>query len=301
MRPFAVRSLVLPRIFLALLAFALAGAQPLAAADKYEVEFKTDVVYGKTGDEELKLNLATPKGLEGKAPGLIFIHGGGWSGGNKDGYDNFAKNAAEQGYVAATIDYRLAPKHLFPAQVEDCKCAVRWMRAHADELHIDAAKIGAVGGSAGAHLALMLGVMDKEDGLEGDGGWSDQSSKVQAVVSYVGPVNLLSDVPEVSQGILKNFLGGTREERHDLYRSASPITYVNSGDAPMLLYAGTKDQLVPYEQAFQMTKAMTDAQIPGRVEFLIGENHGFNGKEMVRTLSDMMEFLGEQLGKPAGK
>lgn len=301
MRPFAVRPLVQRYFACALLGLALFGAQTARAADKYEVEFKTNVVYGKAGDEELKLNLASPKGLAGKAPGLIFIHGGGWSGGNKDGYDNFAKNAAAQGYVAATIDYRLAPKHLFPAQVEDCKCAVRWMRAHADELHIDAAKIGAVGGSAGAHLALMLGVMDKEDGLEGDGGWSDQSSKVQAVVSYVGPVNLLSDVPEASQGILKNFLGGAREERRELYRQASPITYVNSGDAPMLLYAGTKDQLVPYDQAYEMTKAMTDAQIPGRVEFLIGENHGFNGKEMVRTLSDMMDFLGEQLGKPAGK
>lgn len=144
---------------------------------------------------------------------------------------------------------------------------------------------------------MMLGVMDKDDGLEGEGGWADQSSKVQTVVSYVGPVNLVGEFSQVSQGILKTFLGGPMDERLELYRRASPITYVNSGDAPMLLYAGTKDELVPYDQAFQMTKAMTDAGIVGRVEFLIGENHGFNGKEMTRTLRDMMAFLDEQLGK----
>ena len=273
------------------------AASHTAAEEPYEVDFRTDVVYGKAGDEELKLNLAVPKGLKGPTPGLIYIHGGGWSGGDRKGYDQFAKNAAAQGYVAATIDYRLAPKHLFPAQVEDCKCAVRWMRAHADELQVDPKRIGAVGGSAGAHLAMMLGVMDQDDGLEGEGGWPEESSKVQAVVSYVGPVNLVGEFSQASQGILKNFLGGPMDERLELYRRASPITYVNSGDAPMLLYAGTKDQLVPYDQAFQMTKAMTDAGIAGRVEFLIGENHGFNGKEMTRTLRDMMAFLDEQLGR----
>ena len=272
-------------------------ASPSAAEEKYEVDFRTDVVYGKAGDEELKLNLAVPKGLKGPTPGLIYIHGGGWSGGDKKSFDQFAKNAAQAGYVAATIDYRLAPKHQFPAQVEDCQCAVRWMRAHAGELQVDPQRIGAVGGSAGAHLALMLGVMDKDDGLEGEGGWPEQSSKVQAVVSYVGPVNLVGDFPEVSQGILKNFLGGPMDERLELYRRASPITYVNAGDSPMLLYAGTKDQLVPYDQAFQMAKAMTDAEIAGRVEFLIGEGHGFSKPEMERTVVDMLVFLDEQLRK----
>ncbi len=175
------------------------------------------------------------------------------------------------------------------------------MRAHAEELHVDSDKIGAIGASAGGHLSMMLGVMNKDDGLEGDGGWSDQSSNVQAVVSYVGPVNLAGEYPEVTQKIFKEFLGGAKEERPEQYRRASPISYVNPGDAPMLLFAGTKDQLVPYEQAFEMAQAMTEAKLPGRVELIIGENHGFSGKEMIRTIGDMMQFFGEHLGKPPGK
>ena len=108
------RSAFLHRCFSALTAWALLGAATLAAAGPYEVEFKTDVVYGKAGEEELQLNLATPKGLTASTPGLLFIHGGGWAHGDKKTYDALIKNAAAQGYAAATINYRLAPKHLFP-------------------------------------------------------------------------------------------------------------------------------------------------------------------------------------------
>ncbi len=100
---------------------------------------------------------------------------------------------AQQGYVSATIGYRLAPKHKFPAQVNDVKCAIRFLRAHADEYGIDPNRIGACGFSAGAHLAMMLGVVQKKDNLEGDGGNPDQSSAVQAVVSYFGPTDLTAE------------------------------------------------------------------------------------------------------------
>lgn len=148
---------------------------------------------------------------------------------------------------------------------------------------------------------MLLGMMDKDDGPEGDGGWSDQPSKVQAVVSYVGPVNLAGDFPPATQNSLKDFLGGTKQEQLEQYRRASPITYVNPGDAPMLLYAGTKDQLVPYEQAVEMAQVMTESKLPGRIELIMGENHGFSRKKMTRTLSDMLEFFGEHLGKPPAR
>lgn len=265
------------------------------AEEPLAVELKTDVEYGKAGDEKLLLDLALPPKADKPRPAIIFIHGGGWTGGRKEDFTGFAKTFAADGYVAVSVNYRLAPKHVFPAQVEDCKCAVRWMRAHADELGLDPMRIGALGGSAGGHLALMLGVMDKEDGLEGDGGWHDQSSKVQAVVNYVGPSDLLATLPEVSQGILANFLGGKREEKRDAAIKASPVTYITSGDAPSLSFMGTKDPLVPHEQGVILVNKLTEAGVPGRVEFILGAGHGFEPEEMERTLKATREFLSEQL------
>ena len=131
---------------------------------------------------------------------------------------------------------------------------------------------------------MVLGSMDSGDGLEGDGGNAEQPSKVQAVVSIVGPVNLVGDFPPPSMKILEVFVGGNPADKQDILKQASPITYVSSGDAPMLCFFGTRDPLVPYDQAFQMTKALTDARIPAQIELLVGAGHGWAGKDMERTL-----------------
>lgn len=273
----------------------LAGASAVEGAKPLPVEVKFDVEYGKVGDEKLLLDLAQPEKGDKPRPGLIFIHGGGWAGGRKEDFTAVAKDFATEGYVAVSINYRLAPKHLCPAQIEDCKCAVRWMRAHAEELGVDPERIGAVGGSAGGHLALMLGVMDPADGLEGNGGWQDQSSKVQAVVNYVGPSDLMGELPDVSKGILKNFFGGPREEKKELAIQASPVTYLNAGDATILSFMGTKDPLVPHTQGITLANKMTEAGVPGRVELILGAGHGFEPEEMKRTVEVAKEFLREEL------
>ena len=139
---------------------------------------KQDVVYGKGGNEVLRLDLATPAQGAGPFPALVCIHGGSWRSGDKSWYRNQILTFAEQDYVAVSINYRLAPQYKFPAQVEDAKCAVRFLRAHAAEFKIDPAKLAAIGDSAGGHLALMLAFMDPADGLEGSGGYPEQSSKV---------------------------------------------------------------------------------------------------------------------------
>ncbi len=282
---------------------------PCLAAEKMEVDFRENVEYGTGAGETLFLHLAVPKGLTEAAPGLLLIHGGGWQGGDKNSFKKVCQEAAAAGYVAASVGYRFAPKHPFPAQVEDCKCAVRWLRAHAAELNLDPSRIGAVGASAGAHLAMMLGTMDSSDGLEGAGGWADQSSKVQCVVSYFGPTNLtyldLSQNPSrkyisepIVRSILEKFVGGKAEEHATELKQASPITYVNAGDAPMLLFQGTIDPLVPYDQATQMANALTEAKVPGRVEILLGRGHGWGGEEMERTQEVTFTFLDEIL-RPA--
>lgn len=269
----------------------------LATAAEREVEFREHVEYGKVDDQPLVLNLALPKDLDAPAPAIVCIHGGGWAAGDKKMFDGLIRDLAEEGYVAVTVGYRFAPKHPFPAQVEDCKCAVRWLRAHADELKIDPQRIGAVGASAGGHLAMMLGVMDSSDGLEGAGGSPEQSSKVQAVVAYFGPTNFVGEYPPASRGIVKNFIGGTLEERKDDYVKASPITYVDKADAPLLIFQGTKDILVPYDQAYQMANALTKVGVPGRIELLLGQPHGWDGRELERTMRATREFFDEQLKK----
>jgi acetyl esterase/lipase len=209
-----------------------------------------------------------------------------------------AKDAAAHGYVAATISYRFAPKHRFPAQIEDVKCAVRYLRAHSKELNIDPQHIGAMGVSAGAHLSMMLGALDSSDGMEGDGGNPEQPSKVQAVVSFVGPVNLArEDYTETQTQILEAFLGGKPQEKQAECRRASPVTYLNKGDAPTLCFFGTKDPLVSYDQAFIISKALTDAEVPGRVELILGAGHGWMGDELARTLSSTLAFFDAHLKK----
>jgi acetyl esterase/lipase len=260
------------------------------------VLYQPDVVFGKGGDVELALDIARPEKLDQPAPCVVFIHGGAWRGGNRKQHVPQILEFAKRGYVAATIQYRLIPIARFPAQVEDVKCAIRYLRANADKHQLDPNKIGAVGFSAGGHLVMLLGVMDKADGLEGNGGNADQSSKVNAVVAFFGPTELgASDIPARSVGLVNDFLDSTKEENPEVRKTASPITYVDKADAPLLIYQGTKDPLVPHTQAFLMADAMTKAGMPGRVELLIGAAHGWGPPELNRTVQGTAAFLAEHL------
>jgi acetyl esterase/lipase len=278
------------------------------SAERYEIDFRPGVEYGKGGDESLQLDLALPKGASKPTAGIVFIHGGGWARGNRAAHVGQVKEVAAQGYLAATVSYRFAPKHPFPAQVEDCKCAVRYLRAHASELNLDPKRIGAIGFSAGAHLSMMLGTLDTQDGLEGNGGWQDQPSKVQAVVAYFGPTDLTVEYPPASREIVAGLIGGTLADKSQDYRRASPIAYVDKSDAPMLLFQGTTDVLVPYQQGIAMAEALVKAGVPGRVELMLGHGHGWGGKELTRTAFASMQFFQEWLvekplaaGTAAGK
>ncbi len=266
-----------------------------------DVHFEPDVVYATVDGEPLLLDLSSPASVAGPLPCIVAIHGGGWSGGNRKQHDDLTFQFARHNYIAVTLEYRMAPQHRFPVPVQDVKAAVRYLRGNAEKLHIDPQHIGAVGFSAGAHLSMMLGTMDKADGLDDVGDFPDQSSKVQAVVSFFGPTDLTAEYPQRSKAIVRNFIGGDFKEMPDAYRRASPITYVNAGDAPMLLFQGTADVLVPYNQAYLMAGAMQKAGIPGRVELIIGANHGWGGPELLRTASETMEFFDKYLKGDEGR
>ena len=257
-----------------------------------------DIACGVGGEQQLKLDLARPVAISNGngVPCIVVIHGGAWRGGNKEQLHQLVQELAARGYVAASLQYRLCPEHVFPAQIEDVKCAVRFLRAHADDYGIDPKRMGAVGFSAGAHLSMMLGTMDESDGHHGTGGWADHSDKVQAVVAFFGPTQLdAADLPEISKPLVRDFIGGTPEEKPDQFKAASPITWVSGNDAPTLIFQGTKDPLVPHSQAWIMTERLQKSGVTGRVELLLGAGHGWGGNELTRTLDATYEFFNEHL------
>lgn len=284
-----------------------APAAPEEGLERAGVDFKekttlfTAIPFGTGGTTELRLDLAMPKEGEGPFPAIVCLHGGGWVGGERQQMKGTIEIMARRGYVAVSPDYRLAPKDPFPAQIEDCKAVVRWLRANAQQYRINPQRIGAFGFSAGAHLACLLGVTGKDDGLEGKGGNAEQTSTIQAVVSLFGPTDFAQPVwsNEVRQRYLVPFLGGSAEEKADVYRRASPVTYAGKNAPPFLFVHGTADDVVPIQQSERMVEKLRQLGVSARLIAMKGEGHGWDWSHEHRliTISQMMTFFDAELKK----
>ncbi len=214
-----------------------------------EVEEIKDIQYGDGDGVPLLLDLYLPRDRKEPVPGLIFIHGGSWSHGGRSDYKYYAIRFPQMGYAVATVSYRLVPKAIFPAAVHDVKCAVRWMRANAEKYGINPDKLAAIGGSAGGHLAMMLGYSAGVPELEGTGGHQEFSSAVQAVVNLYGPVDITLPEHHENPALLAFFGDKHFNEAPDQYRLASPITHLSADAPPTLTIHGTDDMTVPVDQA----------------------------------------------------
>ena len=257
------------------------------------------IQYGKGGDVALKLDLYSPKNRDKAVPGIIFIHGGAWRGGSREMYHYYCTKFAEQGYVAATISYRLSGVAKFPAAVEDAKCAVRWLRANAEKYGVDPDRIGVAGGSAGGHLSMMVGYAPDMPDLEGNGGNEGISSRVQAVVNLYGPTDLTTDFARTKSVVIDFLDGKTFDDAPELYRLASPITHVTKDDPPTLILHGSIDATVPIDQAVLLVEKLKETGVTFDYDRLEGWPHAMDLEENVNRhcLAKMLEFFGEHLAK----
>ena len=268
-------------LFLVFLVLSLVGCQTTeSSSTEQKIILEKGIIFGTADGVDLKLDLARPGNGEGPYPALVFIHGGGWSTGSR--HTIYIKRAAERDYVAVSVDYRLTSvkdgiktKYPFPAQLHDVKCAVRWLRANAEKYLIDPAHIGAYGYSAGGHLALLLGLTDSSDGIEGDCGNLNFSSRVQAIFNVSGPTDLASHLvtKNVDKHKIMRLLGGSLEEIPDKYRQASPIAYVSKDDPPVFTVHGDQDTTVPPQQAELLDNKMKEIGVSHTLIMQEGVNH----------------------------
>lgn len=276
---------------------------PLARAQKPAVPegvvFESAVEYANPDGQHLKLDLARPKSGDGPFPAVLCIHGGGFRAGSRQGYDGLCQRLAARGYVAATIDYRLAPKYPFPAAIYDTKEAVRWLRANAKKYHIDPDRIGVTGGSAGGHLAQFLGVTADVKEFEGDGANRDQSSRVACVVNYYGPSDFTKSYGKSVDAaeVLPLFLGGDLEKARRKHVVASPLYWVTPNAAPTLDVQGTNDKYVAHEQAVWLVDRLKAAQVEAELLTLDGAGHGFKGADAEKAEKALMAFFDRHLKK----
>ena len=258
------------------------------------VKIERNIAYvEKNGHERNRLDLYLPEKKTGRLPLVVWIHGGGWTNGSKENPQAFWLTG--RGYAVASINYRLSQHAVFPAQIEDCKAAIRWLKAHAEKYSIDPDHVGVWGASAGGHLVALLGTTAEVKELEGTGGNLDQSSRVQAVVDWFGPSDFVHFDPQLSQrvnSVIEHLLGGPAAENEAKARRASPITYVSKDSSPMLIMHGDEDKTVPLDQSERLAAALKKAGAEVRLEVIHGNGHGgpgFNNPESCKMIESFFD------------
>jgi acetyl esterase/lipase len=254
-----------------------------------DVEFFRDVEFGTGGGRPLRLHLARPKlPHDAPLPVVVWIHGGGWTGGSRDGGIGHCVMWARRGYVGVAIEYRFSGEAKFPAQIEDCKCAIRFLRAKAKDYHLDPDRIGVAGHSAGGHLAAILGTSSAIKQLEGTGGWADFSSRVQAVCDASGPADFVTWGDKAHPAV-KGLLGGLVSEKPELAALASPVTHASKSSSPFLIIHGDEDDVVPVAEGKAMHAALQKAGADSTLLILPGVKHHPYGTEMSTAMEQFFD------------
>jgi acetyl esterase len=264
----------------------VALAAPSGAAQG-GVTVKNDVTYRTVDGEQLGLDVYQPAKKGKNRPAVVVVHGGAWSAGDKSWFAQQSNQLADRGFVAFSINYRLAPAHTYPAAVEDVEAAVEWVRKHAKEYGVDPKRIGALGGSAGGHLVGVLATDGK--------GSLKTGHRVAAVVSWSGPMDFVSLAPAAGTnagGSFRTFLGCLPDACPDTYAAASPVTHVDKTDSPMLIVNST-NELVPQSQADTMKAALDKAGVANQAIILPGSAHSraYSNQVWDQTVTFLENYL----------
>jgi acetyl esterase/lipase len=237
-----------------------------------------DLVYAKYGERALLLDLYLPSPSSSAAeqmhPGVVVVRGGGWMVNDRKRFAHLASALAEKGVAAACIEYRMADEAAFPGAIQDVKAAVRWMRANAAKYGIDSRAIGTLGGSSGAHMALLAGLTGGVAEFEGNGGHADTSSEIQGVVAMATPADLLS-LSDNNKRTVGTFLHATPEEDSGKWQWASPVNHIARGGPAVLLLHGADDDSVPFNQSADFARRYREAGASAELHVLPGAPHAF--------------------------
>lgn len=262
------------------------------------IRVESDVAYLPTDRaEKADLYLPANSARAARRPAVVIIHGGGWTSGDKGRSReiNIGTTLALHGYVALSINYILSNQGqvTWPRNLHDCKSAVRWLRQNADRLQIDPEHLGVIGGSAGGHLAMMVAVTGPKDGLDPKGPDAEVSCRVQCAVDLYGPIDLLKsrDIP---------MLGMTRLEAPQLYHAASPTSYLDRNDPPILIIHGTADKTVSLSQSETFAEALRAAGIENELVVVPEAPHTFDLQPQQRDLRPVvLGFFDRHLKPPS--
>ncbi|HYM12769.1 MAG TPA: alpha/beta hydrolase [Bryobacterales bacterium] len=279
-------------------------SEPAAWAANVANEYRVlpNITYLTANNCDAKLDLYLRRGADEPLPTLIYIHGGGWTGGTKEDAALRLEPYLEMGWNAVNVEYRLARVSLAPAAVEDCLCALRWVIRHAKEYHLDTDKLVVTGHSAGGHLALTTGMIPASAGLDRECPGTEDL-RVAAIINWYG----ITDVEDLLEGPnMKTYAVtwlGSMENRREVARRVSPIRYVRAGLPPILSIHGDADPTVPYQHAVRLHEALQEAGVPNQLITIPGGKHGgFNQAETLRAYTAIREFLAAHklLGKESG-
>lgn len=256
------------------------------------------VTYATVGDATLKMDVYSPEGA-GPHPAVVVIHGGAWIGGKREDMTPLAQALAQRGFVAATVSYRLAPKHAWPAMIDDVQTATRFLRGNAIQYRIDPKRVGAAGASAGGHLSLLLGFTDTRDPAPAV--FPKESSRVSAVLNLFGPTDLSRDYGPNMDMLFQAVMKKPRAEAATEIREGSPVNHINEKSAPVFTIHGTADPVVPYAQATWLTERLNAAKVPNELVSIEGMKHELpmTDPRVASAMQRGIEFLARRLGAPS--
>jgi len=253
-----------------------------------------DVVYSRSTGTELKMDIYRPVTAATRAA-VIVIHGGAWIAGDRKDMKPLCEAIANQGMLAATVQYRFAPKTRWPGFYDDVQTAVRYLRANAAKLGIDPMRIGACGASAGGHLALLLGVSDTRDPNPKE--FPGLSSRVTAVFDIFGPTDMTRDFPPSYDMLFMAILGKPKKDSAAEIRAASPAMHLDRNSAPVFIIHGTADPVVPVEQSRWLESRLKANGTPVESRYIEGMKHEVpqSNPQVMKAVEDGIRWIRDRL------